>query len=262
MPTLATIIGLNESIILQQVHYWLKIKEKSKQDYIDGHFWVYNTYEQWQEQFPFFSIRTLRRTFTSLEKMGLLLTGNYNKVKFDQTKWYTIDYGTYENIISSYGQIGHTIRSNWTIGKGQNDQTYTIDYTETTTKTTDILNGATPKRSAVFDWSILEKQIINSCNKVAADDPQPYIDIIEYYYQSYINTFHEEHPRLSKKSMDSVVSAIQCGTDLMRDDRLDVDMYRDMIDKHFQTQYQNCDYSICHFMTEGICNNRFHESCY
>ena len=48
----------------------------------------------------------------------------------------------------------------------------------------------------------------------------------------------------------------------MRDDRLDVDMYRDMIDKHFQTQYQNCDYSICHFMTEGICNNRFHESCY
>lgn len=85
MPTLATIIGLNESIILQQVHYWLKIKEKSKQDYIDGHYWVYNTYEQWQEQFPFFSIRTLRRTFTSLEKMGLLLTGNYNKVKFDQT---------------------------------------------------------------------------------------------------------------------------------------------------------------------------------
>ena len=120
-------------------------KEKSKQDYIDGHYWVYNTYEQWQEQFPFFSIRTLRRTFTSLEKMGLLLTGNYNKVKFDQTKWYTIDYGTYENIISSYGQIGHTIRSNWTIGKGQNDQTYTIDYTETTTKTTDILNGATPR---------------------------------------------------------------------------------------------------------------------
>lgn len=94
MPTLATIIGLNESIILQQVHYWLKIKEKSKQDYIDGHYWVYNTYEQWQEQFPFFSIRTLRRTFTSLEKMGLLLTGNYNKVKFDQTKWYTLDYGT------------------------------------------------------------------------------------------------------------------------------------------------------------------------
>lgn len=46
MPTLATIIGLNESIILQQVHYWLKIKEKSKQDYIDGHYWVYNTYEQ------------------------------------------------------------------------------------------------------------------------------------------------------------------------------------------------------------------------
>lgn len=70
MPTLATIIGLNESIVLQQVHYWLKIKEKSQQDYIDGRYWVYNTYKQWQEQFPFFSLRTLRRTFSSLEKKG------------------------------------------------------------------------------------------------------------------------------------------------------------------------------------------------
>lgn len=28
MPTLATKVGLNESIVLQQIHYWLKIKEK------------------------------------------------------------------------------------------------------------------------------------------------------------------------------------------------------------------------------------------
>ena len=48
MPTLATLIGLNESIVLQQVHYWLKTKEKTEQDYIDGPYWVYNSYERWQ----------------------------------------------------------------------------------------------------------------------------------------------------------------------------------------------------------------------
>lgn len=70
MPTLATIIGLNESIILQQVHYWLKIKEKSKQDYIDGHYWVYNTYEQWQEQFPFFFYQDIAPDIYVIRKNG------------------------------------------------------------------------------------------------------------------------------------------------------------------------------------------------
>lgn len=62
--------------------------------------------------------------------------------------------------------------------------------------------------------------------------------------------------------MDDVVTAIQCGTDVIEDESLNVDMYRAMIDKHFQTQYKNCDYNICHFMTDGIRNNRFHEVCY
>jgi hypothetical protein len=53
MPSLATKIGLNESIVLQQVHYWLQNKEKGNQNFHDGHYWVYNTYEQWQAQFPF-----------------------------------------------------------------------------------------------------------------------------------------------------------------------------------------------------------------
>jgi len=86
MPKLATLIGLNESIALQQVHYWLKGKEQRQQDYIDGRYWVYNTYEQWQEQFPFWSIMTIRRTMTKLENMGLLIAENYNTAGFDKTK--------------------------------------------------------------------------------------------------------------------------------------------------------------------------------
>lgn len=263
MPTLAAMIGLNESIVLQQVHYWLKIKENKNQDYIDGHYWVYNTYEQWGEQFPFFSIRTLRRVFTSLEKKGLLLARNYNKAGFDKTKWYSIDYNAYEVLLSSCGQNGHIERPNCNNGIVHNDQANTIEYTKITPKSSfKVLQGATPKHRTPFDWSILEKQIIGACNRADIGDPQPYIDIIEYYYQTYMKTFHEEHPRLSNQAMNGVISAIQCGTDLIEDDRLDVDMYRTIIDKHFQTQYKNCDYSICHFMTEGIRNNRFYETCY
>ncbi|MDR7079860.1 hypothetical protein J2Y03_004918 [Neobacillus niacini] len=35
---------------------------------------------------------TIKCTFQSLEKLGYLLSGNWNVSKLDQTKWYTIDY--------------------------------------------------------------------------------------------------------------------------------------------------------------------------
>lgn len=268
MPTLATLIGLNESIILQQVHYWLKHKEKTGQDYIDGHYWVYNTYEQWQEQFPFWSIMTIRRTMTKLENKGLLIAGNYNKAGFDKTKWYTINYNALNSLFSSSVQNEHIVCSDWHHGTVQNEQTNTIDYTETTTKKENIkcLNGAelkqfhAPSTTAPFNSSILEKQIIKACRKLGITDCSDYITIIEYYYSMYMATFHKEHPRLSSSAMDSVIEAIYSGSELV--DGTDPDMYKALISQHFKTQYDNCDYNICHFMSEGIRNNRFYEACY
>lgn len=89
IPTsLAKLIGLNESIILQQLHYWL---QKSS-NIIEEVPWVYNTHEEWQEQFPFWSVATIRRTLSNLENTGIVRSGNFNQLKFDKTKWYTIDY--------------------------------------------------------------------------------------------------------------------------------------------------------------------------
>ncbi|MBY6276804.1 DnaD domain-containing protein [Symbiobacterium thermophilum] len=88
LPSLAAAVGLNESIILQQLHYWL---ERSNHIY-EGHKWVYNTYEEWREQFPFWSESTIRRIITKLEKQGFIITGNFNRSKIDKTKWYRINY--------------------------------------------------------------------------------------------------------------------------------------------------------------------------
>ena len=91
-PLLAKKVGLNGAIVLQQVHYWLEQKRTRKEPQQDGRHWVYNSFSKWGEQFPFWSERTIKRTFAELEKSGLLLTGNYNKRGFDRTKWYSIDY--------------------------------------------------------------------------------------------------------------------------------------------------------------------------
>ena len=46
----------------------------------------YNSYDEWLKQFPLWSSTTLRRIINKLEKQGLLIKRNYNKLKIDQTK--------------------------------------------------------------------------------------------------------------------------------------------------------------------------------
>lgn len=130
LPKLAVEIGLNEAIILQQIHYWLN---QSKHFY-DGKKWIYNTYEDWNEQFPFWSVMTIRRTITSLEKQNLIISANYNKAGFDKTRWYSIDYEVVESVNRRCVQNEQTICSKRTDGSVQNEQTNTIDYTENTTE--------------------------------------------------------------------------------------------------------------------------------
>ncbi|MBM4764717.1 DnaD domain protein [Bacillus sp. B15-48] len=88
LPKLAAKIGLNESIFIQQLYYWLKESNHVH----DGQRWVYNTYEGWHEQFPFWSISTIRRIIAKLEQEQLIISGNYNRLKLDKTKWYRINY--------------------------------------------------------------------------------------------------------------------------------------------------------------------------
>jgi len=94
LPKLATRIGLNETIFLQQLYYWLK---ESKHVH-DGEQWVYNSYEGWRLQFPFWSISTIRRIISKLEQEQLIVTGNFNRLKLDKTKWYRINFAALEAI--------------------------------------------------------------------------------------------------------------------------------------------------------------------
>jgi len=134
-PRLAFLLGgSDDAIVLQQVHYWTQKNINIR----DGYSWVYNSMKEWHKQFYWISESSVKRIFTKLEKKGILITGNYNKAKFDKTKWYRIDYDALDEMEQRLGQIDPTSRSERPNATGQIDPTYTIDYTETTTENNKI----------------------------------------------------------------------------------------------------------------------------
>ena len=91
LPSLATTVGLNEAIVLQQLHYWLQ-NPKTGVLREDGLKWIFNSYEEWQQNFPFWSPRTVQRVFLDLERAGLVISAQLDKSAYDRRKYYQLNY--------------------------------------------------------------------------------------------------------------------------------------------------------------------------
>lgn len=101
---LALVLGdLNEAIVLNQLNYWLGINKKAGKNFIDDRYWVYNSYSDWKaKDFPYWSEKTIQRTFTRLENKGVVVSANYNKLGIDKTKWYTIDTEKLQELVDEF----------------------------------------------------------------------------------------------------------------------------------------------------------------
>ena len=123
-PELAAEIGLNESILLLQLDYWIAAAGKER----DGRRWVYESLSDIQGAFPFWSRPTINRALHSLEEHELIVVGNYNRRKADRTRWFALNYETIA-ALDAVLVTGIELSQNET-GLSQNDTT--LSQNETT----------------------------------------------------------------------------------------------------------------------------------
>ena len=138
-PALAVEIGLNESIVLLQIEYWISVS----QHFIDGQRWTYQSVREMQKKvFPFWSIATINRTVQSLLQKGYIIEGNFNKAKYDKTRWFALNFeklselksiaiqydtGVFQNETRSTQNETHSTQNETTIPKTTTENTTEID---------------------------------------------------------------------------------------------------------------------------------------
>ncbi len=213
-PSLAVKIGLNEAIILQQIRYWLTIKEQTRTEmgFYDDKYWVWNSVEEWKKQFPFFSESTIKRTLKNLKDLDLIFVKKFNKHKWDHTNFYTINQKKVieleENVsdnktidITDSVKLTESPVSGRPVQQNQNEP---IFYTETTTETTtDIIDYSVKEKIYIetFDkfWTLYDKKIkrkkcYNVWCKIKIDLHDSIFDHIDKYIKSTSNKKFRSNP--------------------------------------------------------------------
>ncbi|HDR2461522.1 TPA: replication protein RepO [Enterobacter ludwigii] len=185
LPSLACEIGLNEALVLQQIHYWMN----SSKNFFEGRYWVYNSVSEWQTQFPFWSESTTKRALAKLEKLGLVDIGDFNSDAWDKTKWYSINYDTLDKLSGPAKTVTNRLGQNdpieerkMTKSSGQNDQSpqvkMTRSPTENTTENKD-LDPPNPQMGEVEEIILAEAkkalEFYNDCTGTRCRDVKPFV---------------------------------------------------------------------------------------
>lgn len=187
LPTLAKKIGLNESLFIQQLHYWLGNPKMGRE--VDGRHWIRNTVSEWhKDNFPFWSERTIMRLIASMEAGGLLLVRNdLNIHKYDRTKWYTINYDALNEVTLTESDASNVTTCQDGLGQDvileSDEESVTIP--ETTPETTPESREAPPDILA-SDYLSDVVRLQGKTKETTGDDP---VDQWFVYRNKFLETF-------------------------------------------------------------------------
>jgi hypothetical protein len=84
----ATKYGIEESIVINNLQFWINKNKANNKHFYDGRTWTYNSYKAFSELFPYWNEHKIKRILDSLIDQDVLVKGNYNKSGYDRTCWY------------------------------------------------------------------------------------------------------------------------------------------------------------------------------
>lgn len=282
---LALVLGdLNEAIVLNQLNYWLGINRKAGKNFIDDRYWVYNSYSDWKaKDFPYWSEKTIQRTFTRLENKGVVVSANYNKLGIDKTKWYTIDTERLQELVDEFNSDEDKMtnrqdnmtdqQDKMTCREGQSDRPLPEITTENINRdynseiTGEVHTSVSEKQTARVtrqDMQAKKDDMLNRFSEICDNSIENETirrtvkSSFHRYMCLYENYFCKVHPILTDKTLTNVCLSLSNVTDTEHNHFEWTDVYLTdktgltgldrMVNEHFRrTHRRETNYSITHF---------------
>lgn len=282
---LALVLGdLNEAIVLNQLNYWLGINRKAGKNFIDDRYWVYNSYSDWKaKDFPYWSEKTIQRTFTRLENKGIVVSANYNKLGIDKTKWYTIDTEKLQELVDEFNsdedkmtnrQDNMTDRQDkMTCREGQCDRPLPEITTENINRdynseiTGEVHTSVSEKQTARVtrqDMQAKKDDMLYRFSEICDNsiENKTVGEVVKNAFRRYMNLYEtyfcKVHPILTDKTLTNVCLSLSNVTDTEHNHFEWTDVYLAdetgltgldrMVNEHFRrTHRRETNYSITHF---------------
>lgn len=138
--------NINKAMVVQHIHYWCERSEEagSEHKFNEGHYWTYNTFEELAEMLPI-GITTIKKVIKELERDGYIFSSNFNKKKFDRTKWYRVNYEKLELEINNT-KVQICTDHSTDVYDGKYTSVPTIPKTSTNTSSKDLKDTAMPEQ--------------------------------------------------------------------------------------------------------------------
>ena len=121
-----------------------------------------------------------------------------------------------------------------------------------------------------FNFPIFEGLARRVCRETGIKPCEARIEVCRYYFQTYEDTLHRVHPNIRIGQIKRILEAmpyIEGGNTTYaegsgKNGAFTVGDYKRLTDKHFQTEYHDCDYNINHFFSGDIRLYRYYETIY
>ena len=181
IPELAKELGLEETIVVQQLHYWLQRCGKL----VDNAIWIYNSFDEWSNQFSYWSVSKIKRIFYSLEKQKIIVSKKINKSNSDHTKWYSIDYDKLSLLLENSSNKGQKSRNN-RIVSNWNNRSSQIDTIINSNNDNNKHNNNLSK-----DITIKKPEIENTQTEIFKIEEEVCKSMIEIWKNTFINSNSE-----------------------------------------------------------------------
>lgn len=220
-----------KAMFFSQLLYWC---DKSNRP--DG--WFYKSYDEWEEEL-FLTPYQIRKYTKELKQEGLIQT----KIKKANNKT-TVHY------LVCREALFHWVVKNFNISGSEK---ISQPITETTTEITEKVNKGNFKEISMYFSTFTARHFDE------IENPDEIIPAVEYYLERYEEYTGEGHPALKVRQWQTVINNILA---LDEPEQIGLEEIEIIIDKHFVTEYENCDYNILHFVSGDIIKHRFYEECY